>query len=469
MINLDNKYHFWSLIVLGCLIFIGAVLLFKIPSKIKQGENGQKAIQILDAMRRPFLEIREIENYLIKTNDKKAHDDFSNAVKTANSLLSRYRESAQYNPELLKNINELLKEYEVWIAVEQHLFGDYKNASSNKNLLMKSKHISDEATIAVSHFLKTMNKLGEGEIPIHNDIDMGRNANRMLYIMAGLLFIFIISLVFLQQQTRARALQLLLHDRSSALKLVEEKSGELEAALLEAESASRAKSEFLANMSHELKTPLNAIMGFSDLLKDRSFGELNKKQEGFVNYVHGSGEQLLNLINDILDFSRIEAGGVALRLGKIELANTIKDTLQMFKERADNNNIKITIEIEKEIKNVEADEQKIKQILSNLLSNAIKFTPAGGSIHIHAQAPQANFVEVSVEDTGTGIKPEDMPRLFKRFYQLESVYTKTAKGVGLGLALAKRLVELQGGRIWVESKYGKGSKFIFTIPVQQNE
>jgi signal transduction histidine kinase len=177
----------------------------------------------------------------------------------------------------------------------------------------------------------------------------------------------------------------------------------------------------------------------------------------------------LNLINDILDFSRIEAGGVALRLGKIELANTIKDTLQMFKERADNNNIKITIEIEKEIKNVEADEQKIKQILSNLLSNAIKFTPAGGSIHIHAQAPQANFVEVSVEDTGTGIKPEDMPRLFKRFYQLESVYTKTAKGVGLGLALAKRLVELQGGRIWVESKYGKGSKFIFTIPVQQNE
>ncbi len=296
MINLDNKYYFWSLIVFGCLIFIGAVLLFKIPAKIKQGENGQKAIQILDAMRRPFLEIREIENRLIKTNDKKAHDDFSNAVKAANSLLLHYKESAQYNPELLNSVNELSKGYEVWIASEQHLFSDYKDASSNKNLLMKSKHTSDETTLAVSLFLKTMNKLGDGEVPIHKDIDMGRNANRMLYIMAGLLFIFIISLVFLQQQTRTRALQLLLHDRSSALKLVEEKSGELEAALLEAESASRAKSEFLANMSHELRTPLNSIIGFSGLLKDRSFGELNKKQEDFVNYVHGSGEQLLNLI-----------------------------------------------------------------------------------------------------------------------------------------------------------------------------
>ena len=470
MINLDNKYYFWSLIVLGCLIFIGAVLLFKIPAKIKQGENGQKAIQILDAMRRPFLEIREIENRLIKTNDKKAHDDFSNAVKAANSLLLHYRELAQYNPELLNSVNELSKGYEIWIASEQHLFSDYKDASSNKNLLMKSKHISDEATLAVSLFLKTMNKLGEGEIPIHKDIDMGRNANRMLYIMAGLLFVYIIALVFLQQQTRAHTQQMLLHDRSSALKLAEEKSRELETALLEiesVESVSRAKSEFLANVSHELRTPLNSIMGFSGLLKDPSFGELNEKQRSYASHIHSSGEQLLNLINDILDLSRIESGGVAFRLDKIELANTIKDTLQMFKKKAISNNIEITIEIEKEIKEIEADEQKIKQVLSCLLSNAIKFTPAGGSIHIRAHAPQADFVEVSVKDTGIGIKSEDIPKLFKPFSLLEPVYTKTTKGVGLGLALTKRLVELHGGRIWVESEYGKGSKFIFTIPVKQ--
>ena len=208
----------------------------------------------------------------------------------------------------------------------------------------------------------------------------------------------------------------MLHDRSSALKLVEEKSGELEAALLEAKSASRAKTEFLANVSHELRTPLNSIIGFSDLLKERSFGDLNKKQEGFVNHIYNSGEQLLNLINGILDLSRIETDRVALRLDKIELANTIKDILQMFKERAINNNIAITIEIEKEIKGIEADEQKIKQVLSCLLSNAIKFTSAGGSIHIRAQAPQADFVEVSVEDTGIGIKSEDIPKLFKPIF-----------------------------------------------------
>ncbi|MFZ3066507.1 MAG: HAMP domain-containing sensor histidine kinase [Nitrospirota bacterium] len=468
MINLDNKYHFWLLIILGCLTFAGAIFLLNIPSKIKQGENGQKAIQILDAMRRPFLEIREIENRLIKTNDKKAHDDFSNAVNAANSLLLHYKESAQYNPELLNSVNELSKGYELWIASEQHLFDDYKNGSS-KNLMMKSKHISDEATLAVSLFLKTINKLGEGEIPIHKDIAIGRNANRMLYIIAGLLFVYIIGLIFLQQQTRARTLQILLHDRSSALKLVDKKSVELEAALLDVESASRAKSEFLANVSHELRTPLNAVIGFSGLLRDRSFDELNEKQKSYVNYIHSSGEQLLNLINDILDLSRIEAGRAAIKLDKIELANTIKDILLIFKDRAANNNIEITIEIEKEIKSIEADEQKIKQVLSNLLSNAIKFSPAGGSIHIRACAPQTDFVEVSVEDTGIGIKSEDIPKLFKPFSHLEPVYTKTTKGTGLGLALAKRLVELHGGKIWVESEYGKGSKFIFTIPVQQNE
>lgn len=469
MINLDNKYHLWLLIFLGCLIFVGAIFLLNIPSKIKQGENGQKAIQILDAMRRPFIEIREIENRLIKANDQKAHDDFSNAVKAANSLLLRYRESAQYNSELLNSVNELSKGYEIWIATEQHLFDDYKDASPNKNLLMKSKHISDEATLAVSLFLRTMNKLGEGEVPIHKDIAIGRNANRMLYIMTGLLFVYIIGLIFLQQQTRTRTLQILLHDRSSALKLVDKKSVELEAALLDAESASRSKSEFLANVSHELRTPLNSIIGFSDLLRDRSFDELNEKQKSYVNYIHNSGEQLLNLINDILDLSSIEAGRAGLKLSKINLNDTIEDILSIFQKRALDKDIKITVEIEEGMDDITADEGKIKQLLSNLLSNAIKFSPAGGSIHICARTPQTDFVEVSVEDTGIGIKSEDIPKLFKPFSLLEPVYTKTTKGTGLGLALAKRLVELHGGKIWVESEYGKGSKFIFTIPVQQNE
>ncbi len=496
MINLDNRYHFWLLVILGCLIFAGAILLLNIPSKIKQGENGQKAIQMLDAMRRPFLEIREIENRLIKTNDKKVHDDFSNAVKTANSLLLQYKKSAQYNPELLNSVNEMSKGYEIWIMSEQHLFDDYKDASSN-NLLMKNKHISDEATLAVSLFLKTMNKLGEGEVPIHKDIDMGRNANRMLYIMAVLLFVYIVSLVFLQQQAKARTLQILLHDRSSALKLVEEKSRELEAALLEVESVesvSRAKSEFLANMSHELRTPLNSIIGFSEVLTEGLAGSITDEQKEYVLNIWNSGRHLLRLINDILDLSKMESGNMELELSEFDIKEFIQGSMLMFREKAIKHKIKFTSDIPDDIGVVTADAVKIKQALLNLLGNAFKFMDDGGAVSVQARKIQdskfkiqdsgkkaaqniesgilnlesgADFIEISIADTGIGISQEDQKKLFQPFQQLESAITKKYEGTGLGLRISKSIVELHGGRIWVESEEAKGSRFIFAIPVRK--
>lgn len=492
MINLDSKYHFWFFIILGCLIFAGAIFLLNIPSKIKQGENGQKAIQMLDAMRRPFLEIREIENRLIKTNDKKAHDDFSNAVKTANSLLLQYKESAQYNPELLNSVNELSKGYEIWITSERHLFDDYKDASSN-NLLMKNKHISDEATLAVSLFLKTMNKLGEGEVPIHKDIDMGRNANRMLYIMVVLLFVYIVSLVFLQQQAKARTLQILLHDRSSALKLVEEKSRELEAALLEVESVesvSRAKSEFLANMSHELRTPLNSIIGFSEVLTEGLAGSITDEQKEYVLNIWNSGRHLLRLINDILDLSKMESGNMELELSEFDIKEFIQGSMLMFREKAIKHKIKFTSDIPDDIGVVTADAVKIKQALLNLLGNAFKFIDDGGAVRVAARRVKSeekippippltkggeggfpelrdfDFIEISVEDTGIGISQEDQKKLFQPFQQLESAITKKYEGTGLGLRISKSIVELHGGRIWVESEEAKGSRFIFAIPIK---
>ncbi|MBI5027170.1 MAG: GAF domain-containing protein, partial [Nitrospirae bacterium] len=202
---------------MGCLIFAGITFMFNLPSKIKQGENGQAAIAMLDAMRRPFLEIKGAESRLLKSGDiKSAYSDFSKAVESADSLLSRYKELAQYNPDLFRNVNELSKAYEKWVTTERYLF-DYYHAIS-----------LDDLGIANSVFLITMNQLGEGEIPIHQDISIGRKANRVLMILSGLLFLYLIGLVLLQQRARARTLQALLYDRSSALELAEKTTTELE-------------------------------------------------------------------------------------------------------------------------------------------------------------------------------------------------------------------------------------------------
>ncbi|MBI3378669.1 MAG: hypothetical protein HY035_09790 [Nitrospirae bacterium] len=217
MISLDKKYHFWLLVISGCVVFTGTIFILNIPSKIKQGENGQKAIQMLDDMRRPFLEIKEAESRLIETgNIKSAYSDFSKAVESADSRLFRYKQLAQYNPDLFRNVVQLSKVYEEWVITERYLF-DYYHAISLYDL-----------GIASERLLNTMSRLGDGEIPIHEDISAGSKANHALMTLAGLLFLYLIGLVLLQQRARARTFQILLHDRSSALKLVEEKSGELE-------------------------------------------------------------------------------------------------------------------------------------------------------------------------------------------------------------------------------------------------
>ena len=462
MISLDKKYHFWLLVISGCLVIAGTIFILNIPSQIKQGENGQKAIQILDDMRRPFLEIKEAESRLIETgNIKSAYSDFSKAVESADSRLFRYKQLAQYNPDLFRNVVQLSKVYEEWVITERYLF-DYYHAISFYDM-----------GIANEGFLNTMSRLGDGEIPIHKDIDLGRNANRMLYIMAGLLFVYMIGLIFLQQQARARTFQILLRDRLSALKLAEEKSGELEAALLKAESASRAKSEFLANMSHELRTPLNSVIGFSEVLTEGLAGSITDEQKEYTQYIWKSGKHLLSLINDILDLSKIEAGKMELELSEFDIKELIQGSMLMFKEKAIKHKIKFTSYIPDDMGVVTADAVKIKQALLNLLGNAFKFTGDGGSVRVAARRVKSeepgdfDYIEITVEDTGIGISPEDQKILFQPFQQLESTLTKKYAGMGLGLSISKRIVELHGGRIWVESEEGKGSRFIFIIPVRK--
>jgi signal transduction histidine kinase len=240
---------------------------------------------------------------------------------------------------------------------------------------------------------------------------------------------------------------------------IEDKSRQLEA-------ASRHKSEFLANMSHELRTPLNAIIGFSEVLGERMFGELNEKQEEYLKDIHASGQHLLSLINDILDLSKVEAGRMELELTNFNLPATLDNALTLVRERAGRHGIALHISVDARVEQVRADERKVRQVVLNLLSNAIKFTPEGGRIHVRA-VPGHGGVEVSVSDTGVGIALEDQEAIFEEFRQVGTADRKV-EGTGLGLALSRKLIELHGGMIRVQSQVGGGSTFTFTIPVRRS-
>ena len=237
---------------------------------------------------------------------------------------------------------------------------------------------------------------------------------------------------------------------------IEDKSRQIEA-------ANRHKSEFLANMSHELRTPLNAIIGFSEVLGERMFGELNEKQAEYTDDILSSGRHLLSLINEILDLSKVEAGRMELELATFDLPLAIDNARTFVRERATKHGINLDVTVDERLGDFVGDERKIKQILLNLLSNAVKFTPEGGRIGIKARQADG-AVEISVSDTGIGIAPEDQARIFEEFRQVGGDYAHKNEGTGLGLTLAKKFVELHGGKIWVESEVGKGSTFSFTLP-----
>ena len=246
-----------------------------------------------------------------------------------------------------------------------------------------------------------------------------------------------------------------------------------------AEAANIAKSRFLANMSHELRTPLNHIIGFTELVVDQNFGDLNDIQQEYLNDVLYSGKHLLELINDILDLSKVEAGKLELESSDVNPKLLLENSLIMIKEKAMQHSIQLVADIKEIPEKISADERKLKQILYNLLSNAMKFTSDGGSIclaarQVQSSDPQAfgseqhaakDFIEIAVQDTGIGLDQEDFKRIFDPFEQLDNSASRKYEGTGLGLALTKQFVELHGGRIWVESNgKDKGSRFNFVIP-----
>ncbi|MCF6148076.1 MAG: HAMP domain-containing histidine kinase [Candidatus Kuenenia sp.] len=235
--------------------------------------------------------------------------------------------------------------------------------------------------------------------------------------------------------------------------------------ILRLEEASRAKSRFLSTMSHELRTPLNAIIGFNDLLSNQFYGNLNKKQVEFVRQIGESGLHLLSLINDLLEISKIDSGAMSLEMEKINPVNMVNEVCMMMCEQFYKKNIELNIQVISSLPSIYADVKKCKQIMFNLLSNALKYTPQCGNVDVVVSKSEGPSIKIEVRDTGIGIEADKKGAIFSEFFQSKRVRDEQRGGAGIGLPLTRRLVELHGGMIGLESRVGKGSVFWFTLPV----
>jgi len=254
-------------------------------------------------------------------------------------------------------------------------------------------------------------------------------------------------------------------ERKEIEKGLEKAHEELNVLATELKRTARVKSEFLANMSHELRTPLNSINGFSEVLYDETFGPLNEKQKKYVNNVLTSGKHLLLLINQILDMAKVESGKMKLALSNLPMKNLLSEISLLVADMAGKKKLQLLLEIDEDLPDIEADELKVKEIIYNLLSNVVKFTPEGGKIGMRAKKIDSE-IEIVVWDTGIGIAPENMDKIFEGFFRVDTPYSRLTEGTGLGLKLSKKLVELHGGKFSVESKgLNRGTSVRFTFPI----
>jgi len=247
---------------------------------------------------------------------------------------------------------------------------------------------------------------------------------------------------------------------------VQQRTAELAQSKDRAQAANRAKSNFVANLSHELRTPLTSIAGFAEALQEKYFGDLNEKQAEYVKYIQDNSQHMLSLINQIVDLEKIETGKTEIQISNVKMKILLKKSISMIEEKAAEHHITLDYELAPEIDELEVhvDELKLQQVVINLLSNAVMFTPDGGHVTVRVKLEEKQLM-VEVADNGIGIAPENQEKVFEDFFQVKGGIKDKTPGLGLGLGLSRRLVEMHGGKLWVESEgEGRGSRFVFTIP-----
>ncbi len=417
----------------------------------------------------PTISWKRTGNDFILLDYNKAEDEFTKSS-IANFKGKKLHEIHRDRPELIENIEKCYREKK---TLNKEMSIQLKSINKEKLLHVYYSYIPPDMVLVYSEDI-TDRKKNELELIQHRE-----NLEELIKERTEAL-----------EESRKAALSImqdannLRQKAEKAMKELAKSEKELAQAKETAEYATKAKSEFLANMSHELRTPLNAIIGFSEILQDQKFGEINEKQQRYVSHVLTSGKHLLNLINDILDLSKVEAGKMELTPSDFKITELMEQSLVLIKEKSLKHRIRLHLDIPEKLQDtvVYADDRKIKQVIFNLLSNASKFTPEGGKISLalrkvksteikipeSKKPPQGDMLEISVTDTGIGLSKKNLELVFGEFEQVDSTLSRKHQGTGLGLALSRRIVELHGGLLWAESEgEGKGCRFVFIFPFKK--
>jgi signal transduction histidine kinase len=417
----------------------------RILSSVEKAETGQRGYLLTGK-----------SNYL---------SDYQSGVEETNQILSGLPSVEETFPDQHAHLDVIAEQVRVKFTemaetIELRRAGDFE-AARRKVLIGHGKAAMDKIRGAIDDARRESQQLLE-----QRSTKQQQSAHDAQWRMiCGLLLTLILSRLAWTQLNQAvvtrEATQAALEKSATELR---EKTEQLESQNAEILRATQLKSEFLANMSHELRTPLNSITGFSEVLIDGMAGPVNDGQKEYLGEILEGSRHLLHLINDVLDLSKVEAGKMTFRPEVVDLEHSIQETKQMLALMAKQKDIDIKSEVDSEGRHAFLDPARFKQVLFNYLSNALKFTPQRGNITVRVIAEADRFFRLEVEDTGVGIAPKDQQLLFQEFHQVDTSLSKQFQGAGLGLALTKRIVEAQGGRVGVQSQPGVGSVFFALLP-----